>query len=173
MVRKFLFAFAAILAISSVGANAAYHDELIRLHVLADSDAEADQALKLEVRDGVLECVGALLADSADADDAARLIEENKDAIADAARAVIHRAGAQDEIHVETGVFTFPEREYGGAVVPAGEYRALRVLIGSGAGQNWWCVLYPNLCAPVPETDEVVYYSVVVEWLMTLFGGGI
>ena len=172
MNRRVLCLIAAILAVSGfAGARAEYHDELIRLHVLAESDSDADQAFKLRVRDGVLAYVQTLLKDCESADDAYQLICDNTEGIGKAAQAVADREGNTAAIHVETGIFAFPDREYDGALVPAGDYRALRVVIGAGEGHNWWCVLYPTLCTPDPASDDVVYYSAVVEWLMNLFGG--
>ncbi len=172
MVRRVLCAMAAILVLGMPFARAEYFDNLVRLHVVADSDSEAEQAFKLRVRDGVLVYAQELLKNCTSPDDAYLLICENTDGFQKAAQAVADAEGNTAEIHVETGVFAFPDRDYDGALVPAGDYRALRVVIGSGTGHNWWCVLYPTLCAPDPETQDVVYYSVIVEWLMNVFGGG-
>ena len=70
-----------------------------------------------------------------------------------------------------TGVFDFPDRHYGAVFVPAGQYRALRVVIGEGEGHNWWCVLYPSLCAPGAE-GPVIYDWALLGWVMRLLGGG-
>ena len=82
--------------------------------------------------------------------------------------------GFAGEITAETGVFSFPDRIYGGVKVPAGEYRALRITIGSGEGHNWWCVLYPKLCV-MDEVDyaggEPVYYSKILRWIGDKIGG--
>lgn len=171
MVRRILCGVAALFVLGMGAARAEYHDELIRLHVLAESDSEADQAFKLRVRDGVLAYAQELLKDCESADEAYTLIRENEEGFQRAAQAVADKEGNTAEIHVETGVFAFPDREYDGVLVPAGDYRALRVTIGSGAGHNWWCVLYPTLCVPDAATEDVTYYSAVVEWLMGVFGG--
>lgn len=172
MVRRVLCVIGALLILGMPMARAEYRDELVRLHVLAESDEEADQAFKLRVRDGVLVFAEALLKDCASADEAYEKIRENEEGFLEAAQQVADAEGNPAKIHVETGVFAFPERTYAGAQVPAGEYRALRVVIGPGAGHNWWCVLYPTLCVPDTESEDVVYYSVVVEWLLSMFGGG-
>lgn len=172
MVRRILCAMAAFLVLGMGAARAEYYDDLVRLHVVAASDSEADQAFKLRVRDGVLLYAQALLKDCASPDEAYQLICENAEGFEKAAQAVADGEGNTAEIHVETGVFAFPDREYDGARVPAGDYRALRVVIGSGKGHNWWCVLYPTLCVPDPQTQDVVYYSAIVEWLLNVFGGG-
>ena len=73
----------------------------------------------------------------------------------------------------EAGVYDFPDRVYDGARVPAGKYRAVRVVIGAGEGRNWWCVLYPSLCMPedCEPGEPVVFHSVIWDWLCRLFGG--
>jgi stage II sporulation protein R len=172
MIRRILCAAAAVLVLGTGAARAEYFNGLVRLHVVADSDTEEDQAFKLRVRDGVLLYAQELLKDCEDADEAYALICENTDGFQKAAQAVADKEGNTAGIHVETGVFAFPDREYDGATVPAGDYRALRVVIGSGTGHNWWCVLYPTLCVPDAETEDVIYYSAIVEWLMNVFGGG-
>lgn len=173
MVRRILCCVAAILVFAAGAARAEYFDDLVRLHVLAESDSEADQAFKLRVRDAVLLYAQDLLKDCEGADEAYAMIRDNLDGFQKAAQAVADWEGNAAQIHVETGVFAFPDREYDGALVPAGDYRALRVVIGSGEGHNWWCVLYPTLCVPDPVTEDITYYSAIVEWLMDVFGGGV
>lgn len=147
--------------------------DYIRLHVLAEDDSDAAQALKLEVRDACLEAARALLADCSGAEEAWSLVEENVDALAAAARARARALGYEGPVTAETGVYDFPDRRYGGMLVPAGEYRALRVVIGAGAGHNWWCVLYPSLCLPgLPEDGTpVAFRSALLDWLRGLLGG--
>lgn len=171
MVRRIVCWIAVLFLFGMPFARAAYFDDLVRLHVVADSDSEADQAFKLRVRDGVLLYAQELLKDCATADEAYAMICENTDGFHKAAQAVADREGNAAKIHVETGVFAFPDRNYDGALVPAGDYRALRVVIGSGEGHNWWCVLYPTLCVPDAASEDVVYYSAIVEWMMNTFGG--
>ena len=69
-------------------------------------------------------------------------------------------------------MFEFPDRRYGGVFVPAGDYRALRVVIGAGEGHNWWCVLYPSLCLPEGAEGEMRFHSAILDWLRGLLGGG-
>ena len=121
-------------------------DHLVRLHVIADDDSPAAQAFKLEIRDAVLTCAQELLSACGDAAEAWDVLNAH---LSDFLAAAIERAkalGFTDRLSVQSGVFAFPDRTYGDVVIPAGEYRALRVIIGDGEGQNWWCVLYPNLC---------------------------
>ena len=143
--------------------------EYIRLHVVAADDGTAAQALKLEVRDAILKAARALLEDCGDADTAWDIIGENVEALEAAATARARAQGYQGRVSAETGVFDFPDRHYGAVFVPAGRYRALRVVIGEGAGHNWWCVLYPSLC--VPEGEAPTLRSALLDWLRRLAGG--
>ena len=143
--------------------------QYIRLHVVAADDGAAAQALKLQVRDAVLAAVRPLVADCGDADEAWRRIDQSVDALEAAAAGRARALGYDGPVTAGTGVFDFPDRHYGGVFVPAGEYRALRVVIGAGEGHNWWCVLYPSLC--VPE-DVPPLRPALLEWLRELLGGG-
>lgn len=146
---------------------AAPADHLVRLHVIADSDSPSAQALKLEVRDAVLSASQRLLARCADADEAWSALNAHLTDFLDAASDRLTELGCNADVSVQAGVFAFPDRDYGGVTLPAGDYRALRVIIGSGQGQNWWCVLFPNLCLPAEDG----YNSVILDWLKNLFGG--
>lgn len=148
--------------------------EYIRLHVVAEDDGEAAQALKLEVRDACLEAARALLEGCADADEAWRRVGENVDALEAAAARRARALGYGGDVIAETGVYEFPDRHYGGVFVPAGRYRALRVVIGAGAGHNWWCVLYPSLCLPEGANPEagIQFHSALLDWLRGWMGGG-
>lgn len=140
--------------------------DYVRLHVVAAGDSAPAQALKLRVRDAVLSRARALLEDVGDADAAWKVVNDNLDALEAAARTVAPDA------RCELGVFPFPERVYGGTRVPAGDYRALRVVIGAGRGHNWWCVLYPTLCYPEAWVEgDGALYSSAWRWLRSLFGG--
>ena len=145
----------------------------IRLHVLANDDGRAAQALKLEVRDAVLGHARQLLADCGDADEAWRRINDDLEALSEAAEARARAAGYEGPVAARTGVFAFPDRRYGGELVPAGDYRALRVVIGAGEGRNWWCVLYPALCLAedCDPGEPVSFHSTLLDWLRRLFGG--
>ncbi len=124
---------------------ALWQGEMIRFHVIARSDGEADQRIKLAVRDALLEEFGARLqADSFE--EASAAIEANLGEIEHTARDTARAMGEMGEVTVTFGPYDFPTRVYGDTVVPAGIYPALRVVIGGGAGRNWWCVMYPALC---------------------------
>jgi len=119
---------------------------MIRLHVVANSDSVEDQALKLAVRDRVLEQTAALWPEGADPETAQEVLQEHLAAIEAAGRAVIHQWGKDDPITAQIGTCWFPTKQYGDISLPAGEYTALRLVIGDGGGQNWWCVVFPPLC---------------------------
>lgn len=121
-------------------------DKVVRLHVLANSDSEEDQSLKLRVRDRVLERATELLEQSADRQEAEALLRGNLLELENLAAEEIAAAGYDYPVTAELTDTTFPTREYDGFTLPAGEYLALRIVIGEGAGQNWWCVVFPPLC---------------------------
>ena len=144
--------------------------DYIRLHVIANDDGEAAQALKLEVRDAVLAAARALLADCGSADEAWRRVGENLEALEAAAIERARASGYTGPVRAEAGVFAFPDRQYGALLVPAGDYRAVRVVIGAGEGHNWWCVLFPTLCLPgdIEPGAPVRFHSAIADWLRGL-----
>ena len=121
-------------------------DKVVRLHVLANSDSEEDQALKLLVRDAILERAEDLLSKSGDREEAEGLLRGRLLEFEQVAAAVSAQAGYDYPVRVELEDTQFPTKEYDGFTLPAGEYLALRVLIGEAKGQNWWCVVFPPLC---------------------------
>ena len=126
--------------------------EVLRLHILANSDSEADQALKLRVRDAVLEETGGLFAAAGTLEEAQAAALENLPAIEAAARRALAEAGSDAPVKAELTRMYFNTREYGeDTTLPAGEYQALRLSIGEARGRNWWCVMFPPLCVPAAE----------------------
>ena len=149
--RRVLALFVACLVCTALWAEATQvrlASQVIRLHVLANSDSEEDQALKLEVRDRVLETTSALLAGETEPQAAAVLLNPHLDDIAQTAAQEISAQGHDDRVEVRLEQTWFPTRQYQGISLPAGNYLALRVLIGAAEGHNWWCVVFPNLCLP-------------------------
>lgn len=149
--RRVLALFVACLVCTALWAEATQvrlASQVIRLHVLANSDSEEDQALKLEVRDRVLETTSALLAGETEPQAAAVLLNQHLDDIAQTAAQEISAQGHDDRVEVRLEQTWFPTRQYQGISLPAGNYLALRVLIGTAEGHNWWCVVFPNLCLP-------------------------
>lgn len=121
-------------------------DKVVRLHVLANSDSEEDQALKLQVRDAVTERTAALLEEASGRREAETVLRQHLPELKRLAAEAIAAAGYGYSVEVELAETEFPTREYDGFSLPAGEYLALRVLIGEAAGRNWWCVVFPPLC---------------------------
>lgn len=121
-------------------------NNLLRLHVIANSDSPDDQALKLAVRDAVLDETKKLFANVKTRDEAEAVLRAHLDGIRARALAEVRDAGRSYQVAVELGKFHFPDRIYGDISVPEGDYDALRVIIGKGEGRNWWCVLFPPLC---------------------------
>lgn len=125
--------------------------EVLRLHILANSDREEDQALKLAVRDRILADTGGLFNRAENQADARAAAFENLGAVEAAARAALLAEGSNAQVRAEVVRMFFDTRVYDGFTMPAGWYDALRVVIGEGAGHNWWCVLYPPLCVSAAE----------------------
>lgn len=130
-------------------------EKVVRLHVLANSDSSTDQALKLKVRDRVLETARPLLAGVSNAAEAEAVLAQNIPALTEAARREITARGRTDPVTVTLEDAWFPTRTYGAAALPAGTYRALRVVIGVGEGHNWWCVVFPSLCLPAVSESSL------------------
>lgn len=122
------------------------YDKVVRLHILANSDSEEDQALKLLVRDAILSVTVPLLEDCPDRESALVLLEENEETLLCVARQTLAENGSDDPVTIRFGTEQYPERSYDSVCFPAGEYLSLRVCIGEAAGHNWWCCLYPPLC---------------------------
>ena len=149
---------ALILPLSAVLPSASdltIYEKIIRLHVLANSDSDADQALKLRVRDGILETVAEIVGDITDRDAAEAALREQLDKIESAAADVLRREGSDYSVSVTLTKEAYPTREYENYTLPAGTYTSLRVLIGEAEGHNWWCVLFPQLCIGMQDAPDV------------------
>lgn len=139
------------------------YDTVVRLHVLANSDSEADQALKLKVRDAVLTVSAPLVEDCTTQAQAVEALSAHLTELESAARAVISSEGYDYPVTVRLGEEDYPTRAYESCAFPAGTYVSLRVLIGSGEGQNWWCCLFPPLClsaATAKQDNEDAFIQV-------------
>ena len=138
-------------------------EKVVRLHVLANSDSEEDQALKLTVRDAVLEEAERLLKRTENRGEAEGLLRGQLLELEQLANETVRNAGYEYPVTVKLEEVEFPTRTYEGFSLPAGEYLALRVLIGEAAGRNWWCVVFPPLCtvaaAEFPEVAEDAGFS--------------
>ena len=152
------------------------YNEVFRLHVIANSDSQEDQAVKLRVRDAVIAYERTRMEDAGDAAQARSRLMEDGAGLLNAVEEVLCDHGMEYGASLQVGTFAFPEREYGNAVYPAGEYAALRVILGEGRGQNWWCVMFPPLCILELPNGEIDYEelrtnSLILKLLKSIDGG--
>ena len=131
-------------------------DKLIRLHVVANSDSPADQAVKLKVRDAVLEEAARWYGDAATMEEANFALCTHLESITQAANKALLENGSPHTARAQVTDLYFPTRDYEGFSLPAGTYRSLQVTIGAGEGKNWWCVVFPALCLPAAQDREDV-----------------
>ncbi|MBR5311050.1 MAG: stage II sporulation protein R [Oscillospiraceae bacterium] len=141
----------------TVAASSEVRSETLRLHIIANSDSEEDQALKLKIRDAVLESTGELFADVSGKTEAIAAAEYSSDDIKSIAETVIAEEGFEYPVQVELTKMWFETRTYDGFTLPAGDYDAVRIIIGAGEGKNWWCVMYPALCVSGAEESIEKY----------------
>ena len=133
--------------------------DVLRLHVVADSNSETDQKLKLMVRDAVLEKGGELFDGTVTADTAKAQILPRVDELEAAATEALRANGCKNAVEIIVTEEYFNTRCYEEFTMPAGVYTAVRVNIGSAAGQNWWCVMFPPLCLPAASTDADAFFT--------------
>ena len=166
----------------TVAAGNEIRSETLRLHIIANSDSEEDQQLKLKIRDAVLEATGELFAEVSGKTEAVAAAEYSSDDIKAIAKEIIASEGFDYEVQVEVTEMWFETRSYEGFTLPAGDYDAVRIIIGEGEGKNWWCVMYPALCIPGAEKplekygDNADFVSgngfeirfAVIEWIESL-----
>lgn len=146
-------------------------EDILRLHVVANSDSEEDQAVKLRVRDAVLATLEQGMADMQDADQAVAYIQTMLPKLTQAANQVLAEAGFSETATLSLGTEEFPLREYDTFSLPSGIYQSLRVVIGEGEGHNWWCVVYPQLC--VPATSEEFVQTASMEGMSDSLSGSL
>ena len=120
--------------------------KILRFHVLANSDSEGDQAVKEKVRDAVGIYLRPLLQEANSLEETKQIVNDKLADIIEVARDTLVKNGYNYEVSARVTNTNFPEKSYGAYTFPKGEYEALQIIIGEGAGQNWWCVLYPNMC---------------------------
>jgi len=150
-----LFLLTGLLLILPVGDEGEVYDKVIRLHVLAHSDSEEDQALKLKVRDALLDEAAAMTAGCEGREEAEAALAAKTDVLRQIAEETLRESGCERPVTVTIGQEVYPTRAYEGLRLPAGEYCSLRVMIGEAEGQNWWCVLFPPLCVgSASEAEE-------------------
>ncbi|MDO4567718.1 MAG: stage II sporulation protein R [Clostridia bacterium] len=153
------------------------NNDILRLHIMANSDSAEDQRVKLIVRDAVLRYAQS----NADANcmrEAVEAILRDGEGLFEAVEAALRGENAEYGAQLKLGCYAFPDRQYGSELYPAGDYVALRIVLGDGAGENWWCVIFPPLCivdAQGGETlpqGEIRFESLFLKLLRSIFGGG-
>ncbi len=159
-----IFSLCVLLLTFTCGAYTLYQDaqlyeEVIRFHVLANSDSEEDQALKLAVRDAVVAQVDELSGNCQSVAQAKAVLMANESAILQTAREVVTSAGYDYAVSLVFGKEAYPTRYYEEMQFPAGTYESVRLVIGKGEGQNWWCVLFPPLCVDASCAREEMVQS--------------
>lgn len=130
--------------------------DVVRLHVVANSNGAEDQAVKLLVRDAVLEEAARWYQGAGSMEEASSQLCTHLQSIAGAARQVLGEQGVGYSATAQMTEMYFPTRDYGDFRLPAGRYRTLRVTLGEGAGKNWWCVVFPSLCLPAATQEEAL-----------------
>ena len=165
IISAFSLLAAAMLAMGlPTDAEARIYEDTLRLHILASSDSEEDQALKLSVRDRILADFGEELSCAQDMEDAKHTVESLLPKIEECAMEELSSHGCDKSVRASVGTEWYDTRVYEDFTLPAGYYASLRVVIGEGEGKNWWCVMYPPLCAELateraPADDGVIDYS--------------
>lgn len=146
VVTRFLLVILVICIVYSGSTQKEIADNVVRLHIVANSDSQADQAIKLKVRDAILEHMQTQYPNGATRDEAAQYLKNSLPQIRQIASDVLRENGSNAQVNTRYGVFSFPTKEYEDIALPAGMYEAVRVELGSAKGQNWWCVMFPPLC---------------------------
>jgi len=152
---------AVLLSVLPIAGEHRIYEDVLRLHVIAESDSADDQALKLKVRDAVLACVSVAVGDCTSFEEANAVVTAMSEEIRSAAEVCVRENGGNCTVSVELSPEKYPRRDYGSACLPAGVYQSLRVTLGDGAGKNWWCVLFPTVCIRFSRetADEDAYIA--------------
>ena len=153
-----------IIAVVPTDAEGAVYEDTVRLHILANSDSDEDQALKIRIRDAILTEFSDKLSDIESTDEARLTLMALLPEIEEFARKKIEEEGYSYGVSATLGEEWYETREYEDFTLPAGYYSSLRIIIGNGDGKNWWCVMYPPLCLDMateaaPSDDGIIDYS--------------
>ena len=143
-----------VLSVLPIHGENEIYQNVLRLHVIANSDSEEDQALKLKVRDKVLEETQELFKDCKTRDEAKSVLQQNLEQIENISEQVIAAEGYSYSVSVELGEEDYPTKNYESCCFPSGEYLSLQIKIGIADGQNWWCVLFPPMCVGAASSGD-------------------
>lgn len=149
----------ALLSILPIHSESLIYDEVLRLHVIANSDSDADQELKLLVRDAILGETRKILKNAKSREEAEKIISENSALLENIAIETVRKNQFDYPVTLELGREKYPTKNYESCAFPSGEYLSLRIKIGEASGENWWCVLFPPLCLSA-ATDKDAFTSV-------------
>lgn len=149
LILFFALCLSLLIGSAQLARDSQLNEKLVRLHVIAASDSEEDQRVKLLVRDAVLEKIDSM--QLLTTHQAIETLRTSLDLLAETAREVLHREGFADDVQVRLCTEQYPMRQYGSFSLPAGEYVSLQIRLGEAEGQNWWCVVYPGLCHACDE----------------------
>ena len=130
-------------------------EDVVRLHILANSNSEIDQEVKLKVRDALLETNASILSDSVTKENAKEHFESSKEILLKTAKKTLKENGFNYNVKITLQEEYFNTRTYGNLTFPAGQYTAIKVVLGEGEGKNWWCVMFPPLCVPAADGLEI------------------
>ena len=161
MKKKLIFLFCACFMLLNMvdmlipRSEANIFDNAVRLHILADDNGEEAQRIKLLVRDAILEEYGEMFSESNDVEAASKVLEENIPKIEATANRVLAENNADYVANASFGYETYPTRVYENITLPAGEYRSLKLNLGSAEGKNWWCILFPPLCTGASSEKDL------------------
>lgn len=155
-----IIALVSILGLLPIHGESDLYKSVVRLHVLANSDSDADQALKLKVRDAILDEGGYLFKNCTTQAEAQNAITKNLNAIQAIAKNTIAAEGFNYDVKVILKNEEYPTKNYESCCFPSGEYLSLQVLIGDAQGQNWWCVLFPPMCMSAASNGREAFAQV-------------
>lgn len=165
--RDFQIALLAALLFSMIFSLAGFEakcqelrSNILRLHIIANSDTAEDQEIKLKIRDELLKTSNGLFESSGNKEEAIKTVNENTEIFENSAKKVLKKYGKNQSVNISIGKAYFDTREYDNFTLPAGEYDAVRVLIGAAEGKNWWCVMYPSMCVPAAEKEHTLTEAV-------------
>ena len=150
-----ILAFLVLVCLYAISVNADLSQNMVRLHVIANSNSSFDQSLKLKVRDRIISEFSCFSDDFSSKEDAEKEIRKNLDRIKVFAENVIKEEGYDYSVLAEYGRSFFPKKKYGDITLPSGDYDALKIKIGKAEGENWWCVMFPPVCITSDCTAEL------------------
>lgn len=161
-----LFAFIICIFLSTYNLDRScdgIREGVLRLHVVAASDSQEDQQIKLELRDELLKKGAEIFSGSSTKKDAEIKISSSIKLLEETAKAFLQSKAYPDDVSVSLCKSFFPTRRYEGFTLPAGNYDALKVVVGNGEGKNWWCIMFPALCLPAAERNETAFDGILTE----------